>query len=144
MAKKDVNQNQYINNIPNQNPGLPATNTSGVLASNQIPNAGFVQYPQAVQNKINNANPNVNPNANVINNQNPVQSTPLQQGQVQNIQAPQPQAQPQVSQPVAAKAPVKPQKNVMVTFATRWKIAYLLAVLIRMFSSLSPISFESS
>ncbi len=116
MAKKDVNQNQYINNIPNQNPGLPATNTSGVLASNQIPNAGFVQYPQAVQNKINNANPNVNPNANVINNQNPVQSTPLQQGQVQNIQAPQPQAQPQVSQPVAAKAPVKPQKNVMVTF----------------------------
>ena len=116
MAKNNVNQNQYINNIPNQNPGLPATNTSGVLASNQIPNAGFVQYPQAVQNKINNANPNVNPNANVINNQNPVQSTPLQQGQVQNIQAPQPQAQPQVSQPVAAKAPVKPQKNVMVTF----------------------------
>ena len=116
MAKKDVNQNQYINNVPNQNSGLPATNTSGVLASNQIPNAGFVQYPQAVQNKINNANLNVNPNANVINNQNPVQSTPLQQGQVQNVQVTQPQAQSQVSQPVAAKAPVKPQKNTMVTF----------------------------
>ena len=116
MAKKDVNQNQYINNISNQNPGLPATNNSGILASNQIPNAGFVQYPQAVQNKINNANPSLNPNANVINNQNPVHNTSLHQAQVQNSQVPQPQAQPQVSQPTNAKAPAKPQKNVMVTF----------------------------
>ena len=86
MAKKDVNQNQYINNISNQNPGLPATNNSGILASNQIPNAGFVQYPQAVQNKINNANPSVNPNANVINNQNPVHNTSLHQLNIAGIE----------------------------------------------------------
>ena len=114
MAKKDVNQNQYINNVSNQSPGLPATNNSGVLGSAQIPNAGFVQYPQAVQNKINAASPT--PNA--VNTQNPVQApiqgAPVQQNPVQTAQMPQQQS----AQPTTADKALlgKNQKNIMVTF----------------------------
>ena len=80
MAKKDVNQNQYINNIPNQNNAIPTTNNSSLLQSNQVPNTGFVQYPQAVQNKIDNTN--------VVNNQNNVQNVGLQQNPAQPVPTP--------------------------------------------------------
>ncbi len=111
MAKNDVNQNQYINNATNQNPGIATTNNSSVLASNQVPNAGFVQYPQAVQNKINTANP-----ATTMNNQsvlqNTVQNTPVA-NQSLNTQTP----QVQNNQPSDVKdSSEKSHKNVMVTF----------------------------
>ena len=106
MAKKDVNQNQYINNISNPNPGAPTTNNSSILASNSIPNAGFAQYPQAVQNKINVAN------GNVINNQNNVVNGPLPQGQVLPGSVPQAQSNPVNAAPTDEKA----HKNVMVSF----------------------------
>ena len=108
MAKNNVNQNQYINNIPNQNNAIPTTNNSSLLQSNQIPNTGFVQYPQAVQNKINNSN------TNVVNNQNVAQNVGLQQNPAQAVRTP--QAQTNTSASATSTPTVKAQKNVMVTF----------------------------
>ena len=108
MAKKDVNQNQYINNIPNQNNAIPTTNNSSLLQSNQVPNTGFVQYPQAIQNKIGNSN------TNVVNNPNGVQNIGLQQNPAQAV--PTPQAQTNTSAAATSTPTDKPQKNAMVTF----------------------------
>ena len=106
MAKNDVNQNQYINNIPNQNNAIPTTNNSSLLQSNQVPNTGFVQYPQAVQNKINNSN--------IANNQNVVRNVGLQQNPAQAV--PTPQAQTNTSAAATSAPTNKAQKNAMVTF----------------------------